>query len=52
MAAAEKAVADNTGASDSRSYGLNQVSLLQRSRLESRVDLANSEALQFIRNRV
>ncbi|CAK0830759.1 unnamed protein product [Prorocentrum cordatum] len=48
LAEAKKALVDNTGAADSLSYGLNQVSLLQK--LSSSVDLAHFEAVRFIRD--
>merc|ERR1719203_451354 len=50
LAAAKKAIADNTSGSASLSYGLEQVSLFQSSRIASRADLANFEAVQFVRN--
>merc|ERR1719362_1139319 len=48
LAEAKKAIADNTGAADSLSYGLNQVSLIQR--LATGTDLAHFEAVRFIRD--
>jgi len=47
LAVAKKAIADNTGAAESLSYGLNQVSFLQMS---SGMNLANFEAVHFVRN--
>jgi len=48
LAEAKKVLVDNTGAADSLSYGLNQVSLLQK--LTSSTDLAHFEAVRFIRD--
>ncbi|CAK0861706.1 unnamed protein product [Prorocentrum cordatum] len=48
LAEAKKAMVDNTGAADSLSYGLNQVSLFQK--LSSSTDLAHFEAVRFIRD--
>jgi predicted nucleic acid-binding Zn-ribbon protein len=45
LAAAKKAIVDNTSGSTSHSY-----SFIQSSRISSRADLANFEAVQFIRN--
>eukprot|EP00928_Gymnodinium_smaydae_P089789 TRINITY_DN736_c0_g1_i1.p1 TRINITY_DN736_c0_g1~~TRINITY_DN736_c0_g1_i1.p1 ORF type:complete len:689 (+),score=254.58 TRINITY_DN736_c0_g1_i1:1481-3547(+) len=52
LAAAKKAIADSTAASSKLSYGLSQVSFLQvsRSKLSSSVDLANYEAVRFVRD--
>merc|ERR1719284_1389474 len=44
----QKALVDNTGAADSLSYGLNQVSLIQR--LRTGADLAHFEAVRFVRD--
>jgi chromosome segregation ATPase len=51
LAAAKQVIADSTGGAAAVAYGLNQVSLLQltRSRLSSGVDLANYEAVRFVR---
>ncbi|CAK0899888.1 unnamed protein product [Prorocentrum cordatum] len=48
LAEAKKAMVDNTGAAASLSYGLSQVSLLQR--LSTSTDLAHFEAVRFIRD--
>merc|ERR1740138_1458936 len=48
LAEAKKALVDNTGAADSLSYGLNQVSLFQK--LTSGTDLAHFEAVRFVRD--
>jgi hypothetical protein len=48
LAEAKKALVDNTGAADSLSYGLNQVSLIQR--LRTGTDLAHFEAVRFVRD--
>merc|ERR1719145_496608 len=48
LAEAKKAMVDNTGAADSLSYGLNQVSLIQR--LRTGTDLAHFEAVRFVRD--
>jgi len=47
LAEAKKVLADNTASADKLSYGLTQVSFLQMS---SGADLANFEAVHFIRN--
>merc|ERR1719361_1301191 len=50
---AKKAIKEMTAGAESLSYGLNQVSLLQRSKrskLSSRADLANFEAVQIVRD--
>jgi len=51
LAEAKKAVADMTSGAESLSYGLNQVSLLQVSRvsLSTSADLANFEAVRLVR---
>jgi chromosome segregation ATPase len=48
LAEAKKALVDNTGAADSLSYGLSQVSLFQK--LTSGTDLAHFEAVRFVRD--
>merc|ERR1719226_376749 len=48
LAAAKKALADNTAAADSLSYGLSQVSFVQR--LQTGADLAHFEAVRFVRD--
>merc|ERR1719486_404587 len=48
LAVAKKALTDNTGAADSLSYGLNQVSFVQR--LQTGTDLAHFEAVRFVRD--
>merc|ERR1719382_2101945 len=48
LADAKKVLVDNTGAADSLSYGLSQVSLFQK--LTSGTDLAHFEAVRFVRD--
>merc|ERR1719162_2228836 len=52
LAFAKKAVSEMTGGAETQTYGLEQVSFLQiaRSRLASGADLANFEAVRFIRD--
>jgi len=52
LATAKKVIKESTGGAAGQSYGLNQVSLLQvdRMHVSSRVDLANFEAVRFIRD--
>merc|ERR1719382_1058863 len=52
LAAAKKAVSEETGGAESITYGLSQVSLLQRSssRLSSSMELSRFEAVRFIRD--
>merc|ERR1719310_1614282 len=52
LATAKKVIQESTGGAAGQSYGLNQVSLLQvdRMHVSSRVDLANFEAVRFIRD--
>jgi len=47
LAAAKKAIVENTSGSDSLAYGLNQVSFVQK--LSTGMDLANFEAVRFVR---
>merc|ERR1719203_1576108 len=48
LAAAKKALVENTGASDSLTYGFSQVSLFQK--LATGTDLAHFEAVRFVRD--
>jgi len=52
LAAAKTAISENTGGADSLTYGLSQVSFMQRSssRLSSSMDLAHFEAVRFVRD--
>jgi len=50
LATAKKVIAETTSGAADQSYGLNQVSLLQISRLASGADLANFEAVRFVRD--
>lgn len=51
LAKAKSVIAESTGGAESITYGLNQVSLLQlqRMKLSSGADLANFEAVHFVR---
>merc|ERR1719215_2320993 len=49
IAEAKKVISSETVGAEGATYGLNQVSLVQRSQLSSKADLANFEALRFIR---
>merc|ERR1719356_1531205 len=51
LAEAKKAISETTAGAESISYGLSQVSFLQvaRSKISSGVDLANFEAVRFVR---
>jgi len=48
LAAAKKALTENTGAADGLAYGLGQVSLIQR--LQTGADLAHFEAVRYVRD--
>jgi hypothetical protein len=48
LAEAKKVIVEETGAADSLSYGLDQVSFLQR--LKTETDLAHYEAVRFVRD--
>jgi len=50
IASAKKALSEMTVGADSLSYGLNQVSFVQRSMLSSSVDLAGFEVERLLRN--
>jgi len=50
LATAKKVIQDSTGGAEKISYGLNQVSFIQRSRISSRADLANYEAVRLVRD--
>merc|ERR1719195_2618947 len=52
LAEAKKALKDMTSGAESLAYGLNQVSLVQlvRSKISTRADLANFEAVQIVRD--
>jgi len=50
LAMAKKVIKETTGSSSTISYGLNQVSLVQRSKISSQADLANFEAVRFVRD--
>jgi len=50
LAIAKKVIKEKTGASSSITYSFNQVSFVQRSKMSSQVDLANFEAVRFIRD--
>lgn len=49
IAEAKKVITSETVGAEGATYSLTQVSLAQRSQLSSRVDLANFEALRFVR---
>merc|ERR1719284_31460 len=49
IAEAKKVISSETVGAEGATYGLNQVSFAQRSQLSSREDLANFEALRFVR---
>jgi predicted RNase H-like nuclease (RuvC/YqgF family) len=50
IAQAKKVILESTSGAASQQYGLNQVSFFQRSQISSRVDLANFEAVRFVRD--
>merc|ERR1712039_476995 len=50
LAEAKKAINSQTVGAEGATYGLNQVSFLQRSTLSSQADLANYEAVRFVRD--
>merc|ERR1719323_2939386 len=52
LAAAKKSLKDMTSGAESLSYGLNQISFAQlaRSKISTRADLANFEAVQIVRD--
>merc|ERR1712217_853387 len=50
LAEAKKAINSQTVGAEGATYGLNQVSFVQRSKLSSQADLANYEAVRFVRN--
>merc|ERR1719215_1487278 len=49
IAEAKKVISSETVGAEGATYGLNQVSFAQRSKLSSRTDLANFEALRLVR---
>merc|ERR1712217_72817 len=49
IAAAKKVISSETVGAEGATYGLNQVSFVQRSELSSQADLANFEAVRFVR---
>merc|ERR1719291_604873 len=49
IAEAKKVISSETNGAESATYGLAQVSFVQRSQLSSRTDLANFEALRLVR---
>jgi C4-type Zn-finger protein len=50
LADAKKVIVDTTSGADTISYGLNQVSFLELTRLSSGADLAHFEAVRFVRD--
>jgi len=50
LAIAKKAIKEKTGASSSITYSFNQLSFVQRSKMSTHTDLANFEAVRFIRD--
>merc|ERR1712217_883355 len=50
LAEAKKVINSETVGAEGATYGLNQVSFVQRSKLSSQADLANYEAVRFVRN--
>merc|ERR1711957_1084231 len=50
LATAKKVIQDATGGAEKISYGLDQMSFIQRSRISSRADLANYEAVRLVRD--
>jgi len=50
LATAKKVIAETTSGAADQSYSFTQVSLLQRSQLSSSADLANFEAVRFVRD--
>jgi len=50
LATAKKVIVEATGGAEKISYGLEQVSLFQRSRISSSTDLARYEAVRFVRD--
>merc|ERR1712060_435840 len=49
IAEAKKVITSETVGAEGATYGLNQVSFVQRSELSSQADLANYEAVRFVR---
>jgi len=50
LRAASKVISESTGGAEGLSYGLTQVSFLQRTGLSTSADLAKFEAVHFVRN--
>jgi hypothetical protein len=50
LAEAKKVIKESTGGAEELSYGLNQVSFVQKSRISSRADLAGFEAVRLVRD--
>jgi len=50
LATAKKVIKEKTGGAESLEYGLTQVSFVQVARLSTGVDLANFEAVRFVRD--
>jgi len=50
LATAKKVIVEATGGAAQQSYGLNQISFLQRAQLSSSADLSKLEAVRFVRD--
>jgi hypothetical protein len=50
LATAKKVIVEATGGAAQQSYGLNQISFLQRAQLSSGADLSKLEAVRFVRD--
>jgi len=50
LATAKKVIKEKTGGAESLEYGLNQVSFVQVQKMSSGMDLANFEAVRFVRD--